>query len=221
VIRKIFVLSVCLLAAAPAGAAIVYSQTPHQVNGLVSDFAETAGLHQQADNFQLATGATLQGIEFWGNIANPSLPDDFIIRIFADAAGAPTSTPLAQSQIARLIRTPTGEFSTAGNPVFGYVANFATPIALAASTRYYLSVVNNTSDDSSWNWSRFDGTADNARWHRAGDAASTDPWLETTQDLAFVIYDTNVVPAPAPVALIALGVFGLVRARRAQEAAVA
>ena len=220
-IRNIFIASACLLAAAPAGAAIVYSQSPYQTSGLVSDFAETAGLNQQADNFQLATAATLKGIEFWGSIANAALADDFTIRIFADAAGAPATTPLAQSTIASLIRTATGQSSPANNPVFAYVANFVTPIALAASTTYYLSVVNNTSDATSWAWSRFDGTADGTRWHRAGNEASTNTWSSATDDLAFVIYDTNVVPAPTPLALLALGAFGLLRARRARTVAAA
>jgi hypothetical protein len=51
------------------------------------------------------------------------------------------------------------------------------------------------------------------RWNRGGDAASTDPWVETFYDLAFVLNDTP-VPVPATLALLPIGLAGLLVVRR-------
>ncbi|ESQ11903.1 MAG: hypothetical protein N838_33235 [Thiohalocapsa sp. PB-PSB1] len=205
------------VASAPVGAAVVYSQTPYKLVGATSDFSVDVGLNQQADNFQLTSASTIRGISFWGDRGALTPDDMFIIRIFADITDKPNTTPLSESLLADLIRTPTGE-SIAGSPVYAYSANLVSPFALNASTTYYLSIVNNTASTDPWSWSQLNGTVDNRRWHRAGGVSATDEWSETTSDLAFVLTDQE-VPVPAPLALIAIGGLALAMIRRRRGSA--
>jgi hypothetical protein len=91
-----------------------------------------------------------------------------------------------------------------------------------SSTPYYLSIVNNTSESSKWEWATQQGGDTGPRFNRAGDTG----WNEEKELLAFQLSDSVISPAaavsvpalgPAAIAvtagLLALGA-GLVARRR-------
>lgn len=191
------------LISAPAGAGFIYSQTPYQNEGRTSDF-QGDRINQQADNFSLASPASVLSVFFWGIYNSGSPSDAFTVRFFNDNGGSPETNPFADfSGLSPTLRVDTGDTSLGGKPIYEYAVNLPSPVALMASTPYYLSIVNDTSLATLWAWSILDGTADDARWSRDADGVS---WLgPQTADLSFKLSDTK-VPAPAPLTLIALGV---------------
>jgi hypothetical protein len=204
-----------------ATAAIVYDQSPPGNTGRTSDFA-APNVNQQAQRVQLSSDASIQAGVTWGFFIDASTPtDNFTIRFYNDnGSGLPQTTPFAEQTGVAVTRVDTGQLSIGGSPIFRNTFNLSSPVALTASTPYYLSIVNNTSASSSWTWASQQGGDAGPRFNRDSDAAS---WNATTELLAFQLSDSVIgtaaaVPAlgPASIAITAglLALGGALVARR-------
>jgi len=216
-----------LLAATPTLAGIKFSQGSFSPAGVISDFAKAFGINQQADNFSLAVDSPISALLFWGSYGSgASTPgsepaDDFTIRFFADnGSGDPATTPDIQLTGLTVQRQDTGVATTSGSNVFRYSVDLsAEALSFAPSTTYYLSVVNNTTSTTAWAWSYSNSGLDDTRWSRGTNVSDNQAWNrqsnepEQNEDLAFQL----AVPAPGPLALMAIGgaaLLGVTRRRR-------
>ena len=213
-------IAVLLCTSAGATPVPIFAHTPYTTDARISDFGYTGGVNEQADGFLLSQARTIRGLVFWGAY-NAVTSDDFTVRVFADLGTellnpiGPKSAADYESQFSALTRVDTGD-DFGGADIFRYSANLASPMPLANDTNYYLSIVNNTSNETYWSWALRDA-ADGDRWNRS---PSTDWALQADADMAFEIYATQVVPVPVPttLALFALGIAGVGMSRLRRKA---
>lgn len=211
--------------AAPHAALLYDSGPPNNAQWRNSDFSNQFG-GQAADNFMLGADSVLTRIDWYGSYlftADQPMPDDFSINIYSDAANMPADTVLhAASFTADVTRNFTGDIV---NTDFGDFEMYRysvdiSPFALAADTNYWLSIVNQTADDTQfggWAWAYnldgddpdFVGDATH-RWIREGGDWS----VFGSSNLAFaLIGDAIDIPEPPPLALFAAGLVFWVFAR--------
>jgi hypothetical protein len=143
---------------APASAAILYDNgvvTPSFLAFSDPDQRQPDQRQFVADNFILPAGAnTITGVTWTGAYLlnnTPTAPDNFTIRMFADAGGLPSAGPAPLSfNVGAGGRTDTGlnvdEFD-----IFSYSASIPATV-LARNTTFWLSIVNDTSADTNDNW---------------------------------------------------------------------
>jgi hypothetical protein len=142
---------------------------------------------QVAESFLLAPGSTtVTGVNWWGTYGNAATPppaDNFTLRLFSDAEGAPAATPFIEIHLGDVGRIATGT-SLSGFPqfeVFKYSAAIS-PIALAPNVTYWISILNDTAADPDDDW--FWATSSTLGLHafRQGEGI---PWGPSAFDLAF------------------------------------
>lgn len=204
--------------AIPATAIVIYDNGTTPSNSFVSD---THFPMFVADDFSLASGANvITGVQWTGLYFpsnTPAQPDDFTIQFFANVVGplgnSPAVTPFLSLSVGNLGRTDTG-IDITGSDLFAYSANVA-PIALAPNTVFWLSVFNNTSGDTddNWFWAMQDALGNSfAR------AAAGDPWVSQVSETVGNRQDFQLtgpaIPEPSVLALLAIGVIGLLGSRR-------
>jgi hypothetical protein len=214
---------ICLgFSARPGVAAIIFSQSTNTTTAVGSDFdfgvaVPSAGALEAGDDFMLGSTATLKSVSWFGgyNFTSLGVPasDNFVINLYVDnGSGNPVATPFASFAVGNAVnRADTGADFTAlvGFSEFSYSANVADTV-LAAGTKYYVSIVNDTSAVSGgqWAWS-FSGVSDLNHWRRSNSTGNV--WSLTTfpsasrSSLAFALSDTGVgataVPEPVSLAL--------------------
>jgi len=205
-------LSVAMAAAVcTADADVLYTQPP--IDGGNAQFAESITPQQVADDFILGGAVNLEGITWWGSYYNnDDLGDDFVVRLYSGITGTGTILQdFGSVFVAKNTATPALTDSI-GDIVYQYDFSLAAPLSLSGGT-YYLSV-QNVNNNSYWLW--LTGTSGNGQfWSRGEDA---DPWATQSiqEDLAFSLNGTRVqvVPEPAPLALLLLAGAALLVARR-------
>ena len=209
------VLTALMLAwAAPATALVIYDNGTTPSNSFVSDTDFPLFV---ADDFSLAPGANvITGVQWTGLYFpsnTPTQPDNFTIQFFADVGGSPALTPFLSLPMGNLGRTDTG-IDLTGSDLFAYSANVA-PITLAPNTVFWLSIFNNTSADTDDNW--FWGMQD-ALGNSHGRGNPADPWLPQVQPPVGNRQDFQLtgpaIPEPSVLALLTIGVIGLLGCRR-------
>jgi hypothetical protein len=104
-------------------------------------------------------------VRWWGLYQGSNIPlepDVFTIRIFADNAGVPASTPLVELRIERVHRRAT-ELVSAGYDVYEYTALLKPHVTLPAGT-YWLSILNDVDTEevgTDWLWALNNNDAGN------------------------------------------------------------
>ena len=138
--------------------------------------------------------------ESGGSSASEYLKDNFTIQLFNDAGGVPATTPFLSLPVSPS-RVDTGN-NAAGSDIFAYDVNIS-PVTLAANTTFWLSIFNNTSNDTNDNW--FWGMVD-----LAGNGATRDglglAWSPSVGNNGYQFQLTGVpLPEPSALALLGLG----------------
>jgi hypothetical protein len=195
--------------------AVIYDTGPFTSDGgaMASDFSSADGRSaflapvQRADDFSIQDSSQITSLNWWGQYAfenTPQGPDDFTVRIFADASGSPSASPLFQFSLGNLGRIDTG-IDSFGGDVYAYSAVLPSPVVLAGGTTYWLSIVNNTAADAddNWYWQRVTRSS-GAVQKRDNDLS---PWLSGESDSGVLAFDLQgiVVPEPSAWALLLLG----------------
>ncbi len=178
---------------------------------------------QSADDFVLTSGqSTITDVHWWGVYSDlgvlggnnaPDGPDDFSIRIFADAGAAPGAIPIHDIAVGDAVRVDTGIDTTSGFDIYAHSADIpATP--LVAGATYWLSIVNDTAaDNDQWFWATSPAVIGDNSWFRTVDGNA---WIASTlfnEDLAFNLTN-DAVPEPSSLALLVLGTMALIGIRR-------
>ena len=184
-------------------------------SGYGGAFSDTAnGLQWEAYNdFTLTSAATITGMEWWGGYysfasVNNAITDAFDCIIATDSGGGQPGATVASGSLNSLTRTYTGSEDAAGMEVYDYTAELSPDITLAAG-QYYLDIydtVSNPSDDS-FTWELSATGVGTAEWSYSN---SLDEWANNSPaQLAFNLTGDVVVPEPATMTLLGLGLAGL------------
>ncbi|HET9066203.1 MAG TPA: PEP-CTERM sorting domain-containing protein [Gemmatimonadales bacterium] len=169
----------------------------------------------QAEDFTLAGTATLTAARFWGVGINNGYLGSIYWRIFADAAGSPGSV-LAGGEV-----TPTAT-AYPGAICCGFASglqfDFALPNVLLGAGVYWFGVHNGPLSSTNRNEFYWATTSDNATMNGHEDVApfGDGSWFDNGEEHAFQLYagDSETVPEPATMTLLATGLAGMAAARR-------
>lgn len=211
-------LAAVLFTAVPAIGDVIYD------NGYDNSFGTATASdfdlpHHLAESFVLQPGATtVTDIHWWGVHlfgGTPPATDNFTVRIFEDSGGMPVVGALHE------YTNVSGNRVASGNTIFGrveyaYSLDIA-PVVLSANTMYWLSIVNDTTNDTNddWYWSAIDN-GQSAR--RTDDSLA---WSAYPYEHAFYLTGPGtVIPEPASMTLLGLGLASAAVGMRKQRSAV-
>lgn len=159
---------------------LFFQQLPDQSQAQVSDLEPDLEI---AESFTPTSDIVLRGARFWGAYGfagTPQATDEFRIRVFKDASGAPALDQFANVELVSVQRASTGAF-IAGLPEYLYAAELEQPLLLEAGNTYWVAIVNDTTVDPNddWFW-EYSGSGDNS--HASHDVGMA--WNSETGDLA-------------------------------------
>jgi hypothetical protein len=155
------VLSLSILAVAQFGSVNVTSAdtilfdgsvAPSDVNDIGFNDIDAGG-QRLAEDFSFSGPVTVTSITFLGGYFPTGTPetDSFTLTIYNDNMGRPDPLSIvAQIELVNVVRTDTGTSALVSN-LFTYTANFA-GVSLAGGTRYWLTIVNDTTSDLDDDW---------------------------------------------------------------------
>jgi hypothetical protein len=218
-----------LLVTASAQAATIFSQTPPNQTGQLSDLDYGLGVHE-ADDFNLAANDTVlsvgwrgfyaQSVPTDGNPPNtPLATDDFTISFYSEAGNGLPGALLQSFSVGNpATRIDTG-LDTGSSDIYEYTADLGTGISLTAGIDYWISIVADTTADLNDNW-YWAGciTCEGGVVPPLGASATLNEvfqpdWVGNRAEYHFELSNSSVVPVPAAVWLFGsgLGLLGWIR----------
>lgn len=151
-----------LFVALPAQSMTVYRHTPAPISSasLVHSNAVTnpEGSDQDVtayDNFTLKKSASIVSVAWRGASANNGLVG-FTIKIYSSNAN-PAAQPNIAEPLAEVTVTGSAGEKPVGNNLSDYHAEFSQPFELVAGIQYWISIVSNRNNLSSWGWANGTG----------------------------------------------------------------
>lgn len=167
-----------------------------------------------ADDFSIAANDTARSVS-WIGVYSPDntapAVDDFEIRFYADAAGAPGALLQTFAVGNAVARTAVGTLATF--TTYSYTADLGAGFGINAGTAYWLVIANDTTgDNDNWFWAA-QTSAGNAHFS-LNDGAT---WAPTLVDgaMVFTLDNANAaVPEPASLLLVGIGVAAALRRKR-------
>jgi hypothetical protein len=151
-----------LFVALPAQSMMVYRHVPtpiasaSTVNSNAVTYAEGSDQDVTAyDNFTLSKSANITSVAWRGASAEKGLAG-FTIKIYASKSNPSAQPDIAEPLAVVSVAGSAGE-KPVGNNLSDYHADFAKPLILTAGVQYWISVVSNRSDLSTWGWANGTG----------------------------------------------------------------
>ena len=206
-----------LLQPGPATATAIYSQTSAFTTGRASDVVRPL---EVADDFVLSETAIVSGISWRGGYAfgaaGPLPADDFTIRFYADADGAPAQIAFATFQVGNVQRVDTGfDYSFPDGPadMFEYTAAIPDTLLSDRSTLYVSIINDSTGFAGEWFWDRAVDVVEPEDWYRVS-AGGSGTWLTSPFSRFQQSHTFTLVPEASVQALIGLGIGARTALRR-------
>ncbi len=167
---------------------VFYEQLPN-ANGLSSQDDVCYPFFTESADDIVGSGGTISAIGFWGTEQCGAFvpPDEFHVRLFADAGGFPGALILEQS---------TAEYEETYDDdaaQFGYCLDLPIPIDTEVGTRYWISVQAELCVSPQWFWQMTDVISHNPGTFRSAffgfdDWVSAEEVVGVERDLAIVLY---------------------------------
>jgi len=204
------VLVVGSAAASAAEAAPVFVQMTVPPTAEYYSYSQPGNAILTADDFVLGSSAMIQAVTWQGanSPAGAPGPDAFRILFYTDPIDP--SSLVASFDVGAANRSDSGSTIGAGDVLYNYWANLGgAGFTAVAGTRYWISIQNGelVAPIDYWTW------AGGPNGSMAGSFDNGQTWFAQPGSTNFTL-DSAPIPEPATLSLVALGLVGVIRARR-------
>ena len=203
-----------LLGGHPGHAALLYDNgAPSQLSG--NEMTQWI----QAEDFTLSAAATITNVRFWDLedlSAGPGYAGSITWAIYADAGGSPGAL-VAGGNTAGVTRVATGNVLLFGADEFQN--DFSIGAVALGPGAYWLGLHNGTlgNDSSAEFYWEMTGDFDTLGNGHEDEAPFAGLWAPNGFEHAFQLFETQSVPGPGALALLGIGLAGLLVARRRRK----
>jgi hypothetical protein len=204
-----FALAAILSCATTTQASPIFSQMTNPPTAAFISAPQGGAL--AADDFVLGTSDTIRSVSWQGanGVMGAPGPDSFRINIYADPING--GSLLQSFTIGTANPTYAGGTDPFGDVLYNYTANLSGGFFATAGTRYWISIVNDqivADPNDVWSWA---GSFAGALYGSTDNGAT---WLIESGQANFALDNAPAVPEPGTLTLVAIGLAGLVRARK-------